>query len=79
MIFKLIYKIIIVIIDINNVLRELNILSSKKSKNNINKLMNLIKINQKINKLFNSKTVFASFVLFVVSISITFKKLLIFF
>ena len=35
-----------------------------------------MKINQKISKSFNSKTVFASFVLFVVSISITFEKII---
>ena len=32
-------------IDINDILRELNILSLKKNKNNINKLINLIKMN----------------------------------
>ena len=66
-------------IDINDVLRELNILNSKKNKNNIDKLMNLMKIDQKINKSFNSETIFASFVLFVVSISMTFEKIVEFF
>ena len=36
--------------DINDVLRELNVLNSKESKNNISKLINLIKIDQKTNK-----------------------------
>ena len=44
MIFELIYKSVIVIIDINDTLQKLNVLSSKKSKNNINKLINLIEI-----------------------------------
>ena len=75
MIFELIYKTIIVIIDINDILRELNVLNSKESKNNIDKLMNLIKTDQKISKSFNSETVFASFVLLAVSISMTFEKI----
>ena len=62
-------------IDINNVLRELNVLSSKENKNNIDKLMNLMKINQKTSKFFNLKTVFAFSVLLVVSISITSEKI----
>ena len=66
-------------IDINDVLRELNVLNLKENKNNIDKLMNLIETDQKINKFFSSKTVFASFVLFIVSISMTFKKIVEFF
>ena len=65
--------------DINNILRELNVLNAKESKNNIDKLMNLMKTDQKINKFFNSKTVFASFMLFIVSISMTFEKIVEFF
>ena len=61
--------------DINDVLRELNVLSSKENKNNIDKLMNLMKTDQKINKSFNSETVFALSILFVVLISMTFKKI----
>ena len=74
-IFELVYKTIIVMTNINDVLRELNILNSKENKNNIDKLMNLMKIDQKINKFFSSKTIVASFVLFVVLISMTFKKI----
>ena len=44
MIFELVYKIVIIMIDINDALQKLNVLSSKKSKNNIDKLINLIKI-----------------------------------
>ena len=60
MIFELVYKIVLVMIDINNALQELNVLNSKKSKDSIDKLINLIKIDQKINKFFSFKTVFAS-------------------
>ena len=38
-----------------------------------------MRIDQKTNKSFNSKTIFISFVLFIVSISITFKKIVEFF
>ena len=77
MIFELVvYKTVIVMIDINNVLRELNVLNSKKSKNNIDKLINLIKTNQKSNKSFSSKTAFALSVLSAISIQITFEKII---
>ena len=76
MIFELVYKIVIVMIDINDVLRELNALSLKKSKNNIDKLINLIKTNQKINKSFSFETTFAPFVLSAISIQITFEKII---
>ena len=66
-------------IDINNVLRKLNILSSKKSQNRINKLMNLIKTNQKTNKSFNSETAFKFSILLAISIQITFEKIIEFF
>ena len=79
MIFELVYKIVIVMIDINNVLRELNALNSKKSKNNIDKLIDLIETNQKTNKSFNFKTTFAFSVLSAISVQITFKKIIEFF
>ena len=79
MIFKFVYKIVIVMIDINKVLQKLNVLNSKKNKNNIDKLINLIKPNQKTNKSFSSETTFASFVLSAISIQITFKKIIKFF
>ena len=68
MIFKLVYKTVIIMIDINNVLRELNVLNSKKNKNNIDKLIDLIKTNQKTNQFFSFKTAFASFILSAISI-----------
>ena len=66
----------IVVIDINNTLQKLNVLSSKKNKNNIDKLINLIKTNQKTNKSFSSETIFAFFVLSAISTQITFKKII---
>ena len=76
MIFELVYKTVIVMTDINDALRELNILSSKKNKNSINKLMNLIKIDQKTNKSFSSETVFASSILPAIPTQITFEKII---
>ena len=76
MIFELIYKTIIVMIDINDALKKLNILNSKKSKDSIDKLIDLIETDQKTNKFFNFKTAFASFVLSATSIQITFEKII---
>ena len=66
-------------IDINNALRKLNVLNSKKNKNNIDKLIDLIRIDQKTNKFFLFKTVFALFVLSTISTQIIFKKIIEFF
>ena len=76
MIFELVYKTLIVMIDINDALRELNVLNSKKSKDNIDKLINLIKMNQKTNKSFSSETAFAFSVLSAISTQITFEKII---
>ena len=76
MIFELVYKTVIVMIDINDALRELNVLSSKKSKDSIDKLIDLIKTNQKTNKSFSPETAFASSVLSTISTQITFKKII---
>ena len=76
MIFKLVYKNVIIMIDINDILQKLNVLSSKENKDNIDKLINLIKTNQKTNKSFNSEIAFAFSVLSAISTQITFKKLL---
>ena len=76
MIFELVYKTVIVMIDINDALRELNALSSKKSKNSIDKLIDLIGTDQKTNKSFSSETAFASLVLSIISTQITFKKII---
>ena len=79
MIFELAYKIIIIMIDINNVLRKLNVLNLKENKDNIDKLIDLIKTDQKTNKSFNFKTIFALFILSAISTQITFKKIIKFF
>ena len=79
MIFELAYKIMIIMIDINDALRELNVLSSKKNKNNIDKLIDLIETNQKTNKSFSSEIIFAFSVLSTISIQIIFKKIIEFF
>ena len=55
-------------IDINNALRELNALNLKKSKDNIDKLINLIEIDQETNESFSFETTFASSVLLAISI-----------
>ena len=78
-IFEFAYKTVIVMININDALQKLNVLSSKESKNNIDKLIDLIGTDQKTNKFFSSKTTFASFVLSTISTSIMFKKVIKFF
>ena len=67
MIFELVYKIVIIMIDINDALRELNALSLKENKDIIDKLIDLIETNQKTNKFFSSETIFAPFVLSAIS------------
>ena len=79
MIFELVYKTVIVMININDALRELNILSSKKNKNNINKLIDLIETDQKTNKSFSSEITFAFSVLPAISTQIIFEKIIEFF
>ena len=76
MIFELVYKTVIVMIDINDALRELNALNSKENKDSIDKLIDLIKTNQKTNKSFSSEAAFASSVLSTIPIQITFKKII---
>ena len=75
-IFEFVYKTVIIIIDINDILRKLNVLNLKKNKNNIDKLPNLIKINQKTNKSFSFETIFALSVLSTISTQIMFKKII---
>ena len=79
MIFEFIYKIVIIMIDINDALRKLNVLNSKKNKNSIDKLIDLVETDQKTNKFFNSETAFAPSVLSAVSTQIMFKKIIEFF
>ena len=63
-------------IDINDTLQKLNVFSSKKSKNSIDKLINLIKTDQKINKSFSFETAFVSFVLSAAPTQIMFEKII---
>ena len=78
-IFEVIYKRIIVITDINNVLCKLRDLSLKGNKIKIDKLINLIRVYQKINKFFNFKIVFAFFILSIILTSLIFEKIIKFF
>ena len=66
-------------IDINDTLQKLNVLNSKENKNNIDKLINLIKKDQKTNKSFNFEITFAPSVLSAISTQIIFKKIIKFF
>ena len=63
-------------IDINDALRELNALNSKKSKDSIDKLIDLVGTDQKTSKSFSSETAFASLVLPAASTQITFEKII---
>ena len=74
--FEFVYRTVIVMVDINDALRKLNILSSKESKDSIHKLIDLIRTDQKTNKSFNFKTIFASSVLSAILIQITFEKII---
>ena len=79
MTFKIIYKIVIIITNINNVLRELNVLNFKKSQNNIKKLMNIIKNDRTAAKPFIAKNVFTSFILSMIIIFMISNKTIKFF
>ena len=79
MTFETIYKTVIIITDINDVLRKLNALSFKKSQNNIEKLMNMIKIDRTVTKSFIIKNVFIFSILSTISASVTSNKTIKFF
>ena len=79
MTFKMIYKIVIMIIDINDVLRELNALNFKKSQNNIKKLMNMIETDCIVTKSFIIKNVFVFLILSAIFASVTLNKTIKFF
>ena len=68
MTFKIVYKIVIVITNINNILRKLNVLNFKESQNNIKKLMNMIKNDHIIVKSFIVKNVFVSSILSAIAV-----------
>ena len=79
MTFETIYKTVITMIDINNVLRKLNALSFKKSQNSIEKLMNIIKIDCIVTKSFIIKNVFIFSILSTISVSVILNKTIKFF
>ena len=74
MTFEIIYKIIIVMTNINNVLRKLNVLNFKENQNNIKKLMNMIKNDRTVAKPFIAKNVFASLILFMIIVFVISNK-----
>ena len=79
MMFKIIYKIVIVITNINDVLRKLNVLNFKKSQNNIKKLMNMIKNDRTVTKSFIAKNIFISSILSMIIVFVTSNKTIKFF
>ena len=79
MTFEIVYKIVIVMMNINNILRELNVLNFKKSQNNIEKLMNMIKNDRIVAKSFIAKNVFISSILFIIIIFVISNKTIKFF
>ena len=79
MTFKIIYKIVIVMTNINNVLRKLNVLNFKKNQNNIEKLINMIKNDCIVAKSFTAKNVFVLLILFMIIVFMTSNKTIKFF
>ena len=79
MTFEIVYKIVIIMTNINNILRELNILNFKKSQNNIKKLMNMIKNDRIIAKSFIIKNVFILSILSAIAVFVTLNKMIKFF
>ena len=79
MIFETIYKTVIIMIDINDVLRELNALNFKENQNNIKKLMNIIKIDHTVTKSFIIENVFVFSILSTISVSVILNKTIEFF
>ena len=57
--------------DINDVLRELNVINFKESQNNIKKLMNIIKIDHTVTKSFIIENIFDFSILLTISASVT--------
>ena len=74
MTFKIIYKIIIIMTNINDILRKLNVLNFKKSQNNIKKLMNMIRNDRIVAKLFIAKNVFISSILLIIIVFMILNK-----
>ena len=79
MTFKIVYKTVIVIININNILRKLNVLNFKKSQNNIKKLINMIKNDYIVIKLFIAENAFTLSILSIIIIFMISNKTIKFF
>ena len=79
MTFEIVYKIVIVMTNINNVLRKLNVLNFKKNQNNIKKLINMIKNDCIAAKSFIAKNAFVSLILLVIIVFVTSNKTIKFF
>ena len=77
--FEIIYKIVIVMTNINDVLYKLNVLNFKKSQNNIKKLMNMIKNDYIVAKSFIAKNVFALLILLIIIVFMISNKTIKFF
>ena len=74
MTFEIVYKIIIIMTNINDVLRKLNVLNFKKNQNNIKKLMNMIKNDCTVTKPFIAKNAFVSSILSIIIVFVTLNK-----
>ena len=72
--FKIVYKIVIVMTNINDVLRKLNVLNFKESQNNIKKLMNMIKNDRIVAKSFIAENVFALLILLIIIVFVISNK-----
>ena len=79
MTFEIVYKIVIVMTNINDVLHELNVLNFKKSQNNIKKLMNMIKNDCIVAKSFIAKNVFILLILLIIIVFVISNKTIKFF
>ena len=79
MTFEIVYKIVIVITNINDVLYNLIILNFKENQNNSKKLMNIIKNDYIIAKLFIVENFFISSILSAITIFMTLNKIIKFF
>ena len=74
MTFETVYKIVIVMTNINDVLRELNVLNFKKSQNSIKKLMNMIENDRTAAKSFTAENVFVSSILSIIIVFVILNK-----
>ena len=74
MMFEIAYKIVIIMTNINDALRKLNVLNFKKNQNNIKKLMNMIKNDCIVTKSFIAKNAFISSILSIIIVFVTSNK-----